>query len=195
MRSVPPLAHPGHFVDHHRVASSAELAALTDKAAARGCCSAPSMLIVTNAPCLLAGLLHAATGRLLPAAIFCALAVASCFFHYFTDLVLRPSLFWARCAARVVAVCHARSHTFLFLFGRTDRTLAYTGMAYHLWLLLRVQTLSAVAAGAVCISSVAFYNAAFTAWERGRVDDYTRLHSLWHIAAGIGTIAFALLEQ
>jgi hypothetical protein len=66
-------------------------------------------------------------------------------------------------------------------------------MAYHLWLFLSVRSFSAVFAGAVCISSVGLYNAAFTAWERGRVADYNRLHSLWHIAAGIGTIHFAML--
>jgi hypothetical protein len=68
-------------------------------------------------------------------------------------------------------------------------------MGYHLWLFLSVRSLSAVAAGLICISSVGLYNAAFTAWERGRVEDYTRLHSLWHIAAGVGTVYFALLDH
>ncbi len=193
MRSVPPLAHPDRFADHHRVASSAELAELTRKAAARGCCSSPSLLIVTNAPCLFAGFVHGAMGRAVPAVIFCALAVASCFFHYFCDLRLRPSVFWARCASSLPRRA-TDAHTF-FPPRRTDRALAYTGMAYHLWLFLAVRSLSAVAAGAVCIGSVALYNAAFAAWERGRVDDYTRLHSLWHVAAGVGTVYFALLDH
>jgi hypothetical protein len=101
MRSAA-LAHPDRFADRHRVESSAELAAKT--AARAGCCSAPSLLVVTNAPCLLAGCLHGAMGRWVPAVIFCGLAIASCLFHYFGDVKLRPSLFWARCASVRCAV-------------------------------------------------------------------------------------------
>ncbi len=94
--SVPPLAHPGTFGDLHRIESSATLAELTAKQSSKGCCGSPALLIVTNAPCLLAGLLHMAEGRMLPCVIFVCLAVASSLFHLHVDLWLRPSVFWTR---------------------------------------------------------------------------------------------------
>ncbi len=66
-------------------------------------------------------------------------------------------------------------------------------MMYHTWLCAHSRTLPALAAGAVCLASVKLYFDAYAAWEQGRLEDYVRLHSLWHVAAGVGTVMFALL--
>lgn len=169
----PHVAHPAKFVDMHRIESSTELAEMTRKNTS-SCCSltSPVLLITTNGPCLLAGLLHWAQGRPIPAAIFSLLALASCVFHYRVDLLLRPSLFWAW----------------------TDRILAYAGMVYHVYLLVTTLTLWAFFSTIICVGSVFFYTTAYAAWEKGLIVKYVWLHSLWHIGAGLGTLAFALIK-
>jgi hypothetical protein len=75
----PNVAHPAKFVDLHRIESSAELAELTRRHQREGgCCAAPTLLLWTNLPCLLAGALHLFHQRLVPGIIFVLLALASC---------------------------------------------------------------------------------------------------------------------
>lgn len=110
-------------------------------------------------------------GRLIPFGIFFSLGLASCFFHYFVDYALQSAPWW----------------------NRIDRTMAFSGMLYHVYVVIMVNSWATWACATVCFLSLRFYFGAFHAWESGNISRYVALHSVWHVAAGIGVLAFALV--
>ena len=164
--------HPRKF-GSHRIKSSAELRELLVQNR-HSCATHPLLLLYTSLGSIVAGLLHLGLwGRLLPCLLFCALGVASCAFHWYVDVVFEPSSFW----------------------HNADKTLAYTGMAYHVFLLANHwQSPLAYAASCICFVSLIFYFRAYAAYENHDFGKYVRIHSLWHVMASLGTILFSMLE-
>jgi hypothetical protein len=130
-----------------------------------------ALLIWTNGVCFIGSGVHLFLGRWIPFVVFFCLAAASCGFHYYVDLRLISAPWW----------------------NRFDRGMAYAGMFYHFYVWWRVHSMATHFCAVLCFASLWFYFSAFRSWEQGQIGKYVILHSLWHIAAGLGVLFFALV--
>ena len=122
-----PIAHDV-FRNGHRIESSNDLEEY-DKAS-HNCMLTPWMLLLTNFPCLIGSVIHLYRGRPLPFFLFGTLSVSSSVFHYYSDVIHRPSQIW---------------HSM-------DKATAYMGMLYHFYLVLSSASLHNLFSSIVCFA-------------------------------------------